>query len=96
MFVVEEREIAVFRARDGALYATQASCTHRDGPLADGMIGGGKVVCPLHSYAFDLATGEAVGHTCPALETFEVRLSDDEEILLSLECVGEPDGEEAE
>jgi len=85
MFVVGGREIAVFRAREGAVYATQAYCTHREGPLADGIVGNGKVVCPMHSYIFDLATGDPVGNPCPTLETFDVWLSDDEEILLSAE-----------
>jgi nitrite reductase (NADH) small subunit len=94
MFVVEGREIAVFRAREGAIYATQAYCSHRDGPLADGIVGDGKVVCPLHSFVFDLATGDPVGNSCLTLETFDVRLNDDEEILLSLEQPVSEDEEE--
>jgi nitrite reductase (NADH) small subunit len=96
VFVVEGREIAVFRGRDGAVYATQALCSHRDGPLVDGIVGGGKVICPLHSYKFDLATGEPVGNNCLALETFEVRLNDDEEMLLSVERVEASKEEEPE
>jgi nitrite reductase (NADH) small subunit len=94
MFVVEGREIAVFRAREGAIYATQAYCSHRDGPLADGIVGDGKVVCPLHSYVFDLATGDPVGNNCLTLETFDVRLNDEEEILLSVEQSVSGDDEE--
>jgi nitrite reductase (NADH) small subunit len=32
-------------------------CPHRGGPLAEGTIEAGKVVCPWHQWEFDLATG---------------------------------------
>ena len=51
-------EIAVFRQRDGGLFATQNRCPHRQGPLSEGVCGAGKVICPLHGHKFDLATGQ--------------------------------------
>ena len=68
------REIAIFRARAGELFATQARCPHRGGPLADGLIGGGRVVCPFHGYAFDLTSGEPLMNSCPALVTYAVEV----------------------
>ena len=56
-YVVAGREIAVFRQRDGKLFATQNRCPHKQGPLAEGVVGGGKVICPLHSHKFQLADG---------------------------------------
>ena len=56
-FIVRGEEIAVFRQRDGKLFATQNRCPHKQGPLAEGVAGGGKVICPLHAHKFDLATG---------------------------------------
>lgn len=83
VFEVEGRSIAVFRTRQGEVYATQAACPHKAGPLADGIIGGAQIVCPLHAYKFDLATGSPVGNDCKALQIYEVTLGDDGEILLS-------------
>ena len=57
-YVVGAEEIAVFRQRDGKLFATQNRCPHKQGPLSEGIIGAGKVICPLHSHKFDLCTGE--------------------------------------
>lgn len=57
-FIVGGEEIAVFRQRDGRLYASQNRCPHRQGPLSDGVIGAGKVICPLHAHKFDLCTGQ--------------------------------------
>ena len=57
-FLVSGQEIAVFRQRDGRLFATQNRCPHRQGPLSEGLIGSGKVLCPLHAHRFDLSSGE--------------------------------------
>jgi nitrite reductase (NADH) small subunit len=83
-FEIASRAIAVFRTRDGRLFATQAACPHRQGPLADGMLGGDLLVCPLHGFKFDLTTGRSVGNDRGTLETFAVELSDRGEILLRL------------
>ena len=81
---VDGESVAVFRTRAGDLYAVQATCPHRGGPLADGILGGSRVVCPLHSYAFELATGEPLRDGCPALRTYRTALSSAGEILLTV------------
>jgi nitrite reductase (NADH) small subunit len=75
-FVLEGEAVAVFRGRDGALFATQALCPHRQGPLADGIVGGGRVFCPLHAIDFDLATGAPRSGTCGHLRTHPVSLDE--------------------
>jgi nitrite reductase (NADH) small subunit len=72
-FVVNETTIAVFRQRDGRLFATDNTCPHRGGPLADGVAGGGKVICPLHAWKFDLETGHCLGEDV-AIRTYPVRV----------------------
>jgi nitrite reductase (NADH) small subunit len=64
-FDVAGRRVAVFRTRDGRVFATQAECPHRGGPLADGLLGAGTIVCPLHEWRFDLASGESANGVCP-------------------------------
>ena len=84
-FLVAGREVAVFRARDvDAVHATQARCPHKAGLLADGIVGDGKVICPLHSYTFDLATGMSLDNACGALATYRTTISDDRRVLLWL------------
>ena len=82
-FRVRGLDIAVFRLRGGAVYATQAACPHQGGPLADGLTGSGSVICPLHERVFDLESGVEVGRDCK-LETFPVRVSGDGTIELLL------------
>jgi nitrite reductase (NADH) small subunit len=57
-FILYGDEIAVFRDRTGKFFGVENRCPHRRGPLAEGVMGNGKVVCPLHGHKFDLATGE--------------------------------------
>ena len=82
VFAVDGRRIAVFRPRDGRLFAAEADCPHRGGPLADGLLGGSIVICPLHGLKFDLATGQPVGHDCRSLATYPVEVTPDDEIIL--------------
>ena len=66
--------IAVFRQRDGKLFATQSQCPHRQGPLADGIVGAGTVICPFHAWKFDLTTGRCAGEdvTLRAFPVYEL------------------------
>ncbi len=79
-YIVEGEEIAVFRQRDGRLFATQNRCPHRQGPLSEGLCGAGKVICPLHAHAFDLATGQGA-EPGEALRVYPVSESNGDLIL---------------
>jgi nitrite reductase (NADH) small subunit len=88
-FVVAGHEIAVFRARGAdEVHATQARCPHKAGLLADGIVGDGKVICPLHSYKFDLATGTPLGNVCHSLKTYRTEITSDRRVLLWLSAGG--------
>jgi nitrite reductase (NADH) small subunit len=50
-------EIALFNLGD-AFLAVENRCPHRGGPLADGILSGRSVVCPLHAWKVDLASGQ--------------------------------------
>ena len=82
-FDVGKRRIAVFRSRQGCVFATQAECPHRGGPLADGLVGGQTLICPLHSWKFDLATGQSGDGAC-RLKTYPTRLSLTGQIVVDL------------
>jgi nitrite reductase (NADH) small subunit len=82
-FVVGTRRLAVFRSRSGRVFATQAECPHRGGPLADGLVGGKTLICPLHSLKFDLETGSSADGTC-SLATYPVALGAGGQIVVDL------------
>jgi nitrite reductase (NADH) small subunit len=82
-FIARGNRVTVFRSRGGEVFAVQATCPHRGGPLADGVIGAAKLVCPLHSWTFDLRSGNPlVGES--GLTTYRVWLNDNQEVVLSL------------
>lgn len=80
VFSIGEHKVAVFHARGGGVYATQAECPHRKGPLADGLLGTSTLVCPLHEWKFDLSTGKALNGTCDIL-TYPIRSEGDKLVL---------------
>jgi len=84
-FHAGNRNVVVFRSRDGNVYASQPDCPHRGGPLVDGLVGPAKVICPLHSFAFNLVTGQPIENTCHALQTYPASLSDSGDILLTID-----------
>jgi nitrite reductase (NADH) small subunit len=84
VFQVDGRDIAIFRSRSGEVFATNAACPHRGGPLADGLVGGHSVVCPLHGFVFDLRTGEAPDRECARLVTYPVTVGQDRQVAVEL------------
>ncbi len=68
--------IAIFNL-GGAFRAVENRCPHRQGPLADGIVAGSDVVCPLHNWRVSLDTGEVSpksGAGC--VRTFETQVVD--------------------
>ncbi len=84
VYQVEGRDVAVFRCRSGEVFATSAQCPHRGGPLADGLVGGHSVICPMHGFVFDLRTGEGAGRECGRLATHQVSVTAGGDLTLEL------------
>jgi nitrite reductase (NADH) small subunit len=82
-FEVRGTAVAIFHTRAGQVFATQADCPHQGGPLADGLVGGSTLICPLHERAFDLITGAGIGQSC-TLRTYPVRITQDGAIGLRM------------
>jgi apoptosis-inducing factor 3 len=62
---IGEDEVVLVRRGD-TLFAIGAYCTHYHGTLADGLVVGDTVRCPLHHACFSLRTGRAL--RAPALD----------------------------
>jgi nitrite reductase (NADH) small subunit len=69
------REIAVFNLGD-RFVAVANRCPHKGGPLADGIVSGATVVCPLHAWKVSLETGRGVNgpSASSCVDTFRTRV----------------------
>lgn len=73
MAAVAGQQIALARS-EGQLYAMGATCSHLGGPLADGELQDGCVVCPWHGSRFRLRDGSvARGPASVPQRSYDVR-----------------------
>ena len=78
-------DVALFNLGDGYL-AVDNQCPHRSGPLADGLVAGNSVFCPLHNWKINLENGCALSGGKGQIKTFPVK------IINQLLCVAFEEG----
>jgi len=74
---VGSRRVAVFNDR-GEFLAIDDTCPHQGASLASGLMHAGRVVCPLHSWVFDLRTGRCPGESHEPVATYPCRRTNDD------------------
>jgi nitrite reductase (NADH) small subunit len=84
--LIGDRELAIFNLGPSTelgagdrFFATDNRCPHKAGPLADGIVTGTSVVCPLHTWKINLVDGcvqrpQSAGEQCIA--TYPVRVEE--------------------
>lgn len=83
-FDVDGTRVAVFRTHDDEVFATQPECPHKKGPLADGMLGGTTLLCPLHDLPIDLRSGQVLDGTGCTVKTYAIRRAEGDTLVLNL------------
>jgi len=82
---IGDRELAIFNLGPSTelggdrFLAVDNQCPHKAGPLADGIVTGTSVVCPLHTWKINLVDGcvqrpQGAGEQCVA--TYAVRVDE--------------------
>lgn len=66
----------------GSIRALSGICIHRGGPLGQGQIHDGRVVCPYHMWEFDCVTGEYDYDPSRRVPTFEVKVEGEDVFLM--------------
>ena len=76
--VLPRLELAIFNLGD-RFAAVENRCPHQHGPLADGIVSGCAVVCPLHGWKVSLETGavERPKDAAHCVRTFPTRVDGD-------------------
>jgi nitrite reductase/ring-hydroxylating ferredoxin subunit len=74
--VAGNRAICLTRTDDG-YGALDNRCPHQGGPLGDGQLEGGYVICPWHAYEYDPRTGTPPEGFADAATGYRVEARDD-------------------
>lgn len=67
------REIAIFNL-DGNFYAIDNTCIHKGGPLGQGTLEGEDIVCPWHSWRFNVKTGVSPVNPAAKVKTYDLKI----------------------
>ncbi|MDP5275042.1 nitrite reductase small subunit NirD [Chengkuizengella axinellae] len=81
----KDKELAVFRLTSGKILAIENRCPHKDGVLAEGIVSGEYVFCPLHDRKIDLTSGLVQLPDTGCVETFDVSVEDGKVYIALLE-----------
>ena len=79
-FTVAGKVICVANV-DGTLSAMDNSCLHRGGPLGQGVVDSGKIVCPWHGWMWDPATGQAAHNPEARMRVYPLRQEGDDVLI---------------
>jgi nitrite reductase (NADH) small subunit len=75
--IVDGKTLCIAHA-GGTVAVLDGVCPHEGGPLGEGSIEGGRVVCPWHSFSFDLHSGESEQDPELKAQVFESKIEGDE------------------
>ncbi|WP_339230945.1 nitrite reductase small subunit NirD [Oceanobacillus sp. FSL K6-2867] len=68
--------IALFHLSNGDVRAIGSRCPHTNGPLAEGIVSGEFVFCPLQNWKVSLITGEVQKPDDGTVPTYETKIID--------------------
>jgi nitrite reductase (NADH) small subunit len=66
---------------NGSYSAMDNVCLHQGGPLGEGMIENGKVVCPWHGWAYDPKTGQAAHNANAKLAVYPLKIENGDVLI---------------
>lgn len=72
-FTIGDKVICVANV-DGAISALDNVCLHRGGPLGQGTIDRGKLICPWHGWEWNPSTGEAAHNPATRVSVYPLKI----------------------
>ena len=67
-------KIAVFRYNDNRVCAVANACAHQNGPLCEGRVINGRIVCPWHGYEYVPESGRSPAPFTEKIPVYRVRI----------------------
>jgi nitrite reductase (NADH) small subunit len=65
---------------NGQFLAVDNVCVHLGGPLGEGVVDKGKIVCPWHGWAYDLKTGELAPGK-PGVQAYSLKIENGDVLI---------------
>lgn len=81
-FSIGEKTVCVANV-DGVFSAMDNVCLHRGGPIGQGVIEDGKVICPWHGWAWHPTTGEAAHNANAKVPVYAIKI-EGEDVLIQI------------
>ncbi|ABV62481.1 MULTISPECIES: nitrite reductase small subunit NirD [Bacillus] len=75
-------ELAVFQTSQQQFKAIENRCPHKGGVLAEGMVSGDYVFCPMHDWKIDLSSGNVQAPDDGCVKTYETLVEGNEVFVL--------------
>jgi nitrite reductase (NADH) small subunit len=79
-FTAGEKTICVANC-NGELSAMDNVCVHRGGPLGQGVVEDGKVICPWHGWQYDPKTGQAAHSSAAKVAVHAIKIDGDDVLV---------------
>jgi nitrite reductase (NADH) small subunit len=72
--IVGNMEIAVFKTENGDIRAIENRCPHKGGVLAEGILSGEYVFCPMHDWKISVKDGKVQAPDVGCVQTYPVEV----------------------
>ncbi|WP_338453278.1 nitrite reductase small subunit NirD [Niallia oryzisoli] len=76
--IVCSHEIALFKLANGNIRALANRCPHKGGVLAEGIVSGEQVFCPMHDWKINMCDGNVQAPDFGCVKTFPVEVENNE------------------
>ncbi|MCM3032980.1 nitrite reductase small subunit NirD [Niallia sp. MER 6] len=73
---IGKEEIALFKLANGDVRAIENRCPHKGGVLAEGMVSGDHVFCPMHDWKINVCDGQAQAPDHGCVKAYKVEVEE--------------------
>lgn len=79
---IGQTEIAVFHLENGEIRAIENRCPHKGGVLAEGIVSGEYVFCPMHDWKISVIDGKVQEPDFGCVKIFPTEIEDNKVYLI--------------
>ncbi|KKK37418.1 nitrite reductase [Mesobacillus campisalis] len=83
--VIGQKEIAIFKLENGSIKAIENRCPHKGGVLAEGILSGEYVFCPMHDRKISVENGRVQEPDDGCVKTYPVEVLEGHVFILIAE-----------